>query len=550
MKTFELSEKCLKAKTKQELKNVIQILQDRVNVFVSVGTSLSTEKNQDILLENIVTYAKKITGADAATLYMMTEDEHKLRFSIVHTDSMNIRMGGTSGNEINWYPVKLYNDDGSPYLEMVAAYVALKQETLNFDDVYYVDGFNFTGTRQFDQKTGYRTQSMLTLPMKNHENEVIGVLQLINAKDENKQTIPFSPEAQALTEALASQAAVAITQNRLIHELEELLNSIIHVIASAIDEKSKYTSGHIERVAELAVELAQEVSNSNEGVYANVVYGKNQIDEIRFAGLLHDIGKITTPEYVVDKSTKLETIYDRINAVSLRFEILKKEREIEMLKALAGLSGKKAFNTEHNAMIDQLSRDVQQITDDFNFIQRMNTGGEFLSQDLKERVNKIAETTVTIEGNTETVLTENEVYNLHVSRGTLTEEERQIINNHAVVTDKMLSKLPFPKKLKRVPEYAANHHERMDGSGYPKGLNADNLALPARIMALADIFEALTARDRPYKKGKTLSEAMRIMDFMVKDYHIDPELYAFFKKTKLYIRYAKKYMDPEQIDME
>lgn len=550
MKTFELSEKCLKAKTKQELKNVIQILQDRVNVFVSVGTSLSTEKNQDILLENIVTYAKKITGADAATLYMMTEDEHKLRFSIVHTDSMNIRMGGTSGNEINWYPVKLYNDDGSPYLEMVAAYVALKQETLNFDDVYYVDGFNFTGTRQFDQKTGYRTQSMLTLPMKNHENEVIGVLQLINAKDENKQTIPFSPEAQALTEALASQAAVAITQNRLIHELEELLNSIIHVIAAAIDEKSKYTSGHIERVAELAVELAQEVSNSNEGVYANVVYGKNQIDEIRFAGLLHDIGKITTPEYVVDKSTKLETIYDRINTVSLRFEILKKEREIEMLKALAGLSGKKALNTEHNAMIDQLSRDVQQITDDFNFIQRMNTGGEFLSQDLKERVNKIAETTVTIEGNTEKILTENEVYNLHVSRGTLTEEERQIINNHAVVTDKMLSKLPFPKKLKRVPEYAANHHERMDGSGYPKGLNADNLALPARIMALADIFEALTARDRPYKKGKTLSEAMRIMDFMVKDYHIDPELYAFFKKNKLYIRYAKKYMDPEQIDME
>lgn len=550
MKSFELSEKCLKARTKEELKNVIQVLQDRVNVFVSVGTSLSTEKDQDILLENIVTYAKKITGADAATLYMMTEDEQKLRFSIVHTDSMNIRMGGTSGNEINWYPVKLYNDDGSPYLEMVAAYVALKHESLNFEDVYYVDGFNFTGTRQFDQKTGYRTQSMLTLPMKNHENEVIGVLQLINAKDENNLTIPFSPEAQALTEALASQAAVAITQNRLIHGLEQLLNSIIQVIASAIDEKSKYTSGHIERVAELAVELALEVSKSNEGLYADVVYSKTQIDEIRFAGLLHDIGKITTPEYVVDKSTKLETIYDRINTVYLRFEILKKEREIEMLKALARLSENDEKKTEHIAMTKQLDRDIQQISDDFNFIQRMNTGGEFLSPELKERVNKIAETKITIDGKTDTVLTENEVYNLHVSRGTLTDEERQIINNHAVVTDKMLNKLPFPKKLKRVPEYAANHHERMDGSGYPKGLNADDLALPARIMALADIFEALTARDRPYKKGKTLSEAMRIMDFMVKDYHIDPDLYNFFKETKLYLRYAKKYMDPEQIDME
>jgi len=550
MKTIELSEKCLKASTQEELKNVIQILRDRVNIFVSVGTSLSTEKDQDVLLENIVTYAKKITGADAATLYMMTDDEQKLRFSIVHTDSMNIRMGGTSGNEINWYPVKLHNEDGSPYLEMVAAYVALKQETLNFEDVYYVEGFNFTGTRQFDQKTGYRTQSMLTLPMKNHENEVIGVLQLINAKDENNQTIPFSPEAQALTEALASQAAVAITQNRLIHGLEQLLNSIIQVIASAIDEKSKYTSGHIERVAELAVELAQEVSDSNEGVYAKVGYNKNQIDEIRFAGLLHDIGKITTPEYVVDKSTKLETIYDRINTVYLRFEILKKEREIEMLKAIAGLSDKDIKSAEHKAMIEQLNRDIQQITDDYNFIQRMNTGGEFLSSEFKERVNKIAETKITIDGKSDNILTENEVYNLHVSRGTLTEEERQIINNHAVVTDKMLNKLPFPKKLKHVPEYAANHHERMDGSGYPKGLSADNLALPARIMALADIFEALTARDRPYKKGKTLSEAMRIMDFMVKDYHIDPDLYNFFKETRLYLRYAKKYMDPEQIDMK
>jgi hypothetical protein len=253
---------------------------------------------------------------------------------------------------------------------------------------------------------------------------------------------------------------------------------------------------------------------------------------------------------VVDKSTKLETIYDRINTVYFRFEILKKEREIEMLKALAGLSEDDMKRTEHAEMMDQLNRDIQQITDDYNFIQRMNTGGEFLSSELKERVNKIAETKITIDGETANILSENEVYNLHVSRGTLTEEERQIINNHAVVTDKMLNKLPFPKKLKHVPEYAANHHERMNGSGYPKGLSADDLALPARVMALADIFEALTARDRPYKKGKTLSEAMRIMDFMVKDYHIDPDLYNFFKVSKLYLRYAKKYMDPEQIDME
>lgn len=550
MTSFHIPTHILASKTKDELIDLIETLQDQVNIFVSVGTSLSTEKDQDVLLESIVTYAKKITGADAATLYMMSEDEKKLHFSIVHTDSMNIRMGGTSGKPIDWYPVKLYNEDGSPYLEMVAAYVALKKQTLNFDDVYEVVDFNFTGTRQFDKKTGYRTQSMLALPMLNHEYEVIGVLQLINAKDEDNQTIPFTPESQSLTEALASQAAVAITENRLINGLEDLLNSIIRVIASAIDEKSKYTSGHITRVAELAVYLAEQISESTDGVYKNVRYNEEKIEEIRFAGLLHDIGKITTPEYVVDKATKLETIYDRIHTVSLRFELLKKEREAEMWKAMAG--GMKAVENhpEHEEMLAELKEELHKINEDFSFIQRMNTGGEFLRPEFKDRISDIAQATVSIDGTVTRLLSDDEINNLHISRGTLTGEERQIINNHAVVTDKMLSELPFPKKLKNVPSYAANHHERMDGSGYPKGLKADDLELPARIMAMADIFEALTAPDRPYKKGKTLSEAMKIMEFMVKDYHIDPDLFSIFKEKKLYRWYAEKFMNPDQIDMD
>lgn len=550
MKMPMLSPEVLSSKSKEELIDIIRTLQDRVHVFVSVGTSLSTEKDQNILLENIVTYAKKITGADAATLYMMSEDEKKLHFSIVHTDSMNIRMGGTSGKPIDWYPVKLYNEDESPYLEMVAAYVALKKKTLNFQDVYDVKDFNFTGTRQFDQKTGYRTRSMLALPMLNHVNEVIGVLQLINAKDESGNTLAFSSESQALTEALASQAAVAITENRLIYGLEELLNSIIRVIASAIDEKSKYTSGHIERVAELTVYLAQQVSESREGLYKDVLYSDDKIEEIRFAGLLHDIGKITTPEYVVDKSTKLETIYDRIHTVSLRFELLKKDREIEMWKALAGSPEDPVVQAERDNLMKRLEEEIRKISEDYTFIQRMNTGGEFLKPEYKDRICEISQTRVMINGENSPVLTEDEILNLHISRGTLTEAERQIINNHAVVTDKMLSQLPFPKKLKNVPSYAANHHERMDGSGYPKGLKSEDLELPARIMAMADIFEALTAADRPYKKGKTLSEAMKIMEFMVKDYHIDPDLFAFFKKAKVYRWYAEKFMNPEQIDMD
>lgn len=540
----------LRSKSKDELLDIIRQLHEQVKVFISVGTSLSTEKDQDTLLEKIVTYAKKITQADAATLYMMADDEKKLCFSIVHTDSMNIRMGGTSGNPINWDPITLYTDEGMPYLEMVAAYVALKKEKLSFEDVYHVKEFNFAGTRLFDQKTGYRTQSMLAVPMLNHLNEVIGVLQLINAKNREGETVPFTTESQILTEALASQAAVAITENRLIHDLEALLNAIIQVIASAIDEKSKYTRGHIERVAELAQYLAQQLSESNEGFYKDVSFSDEQINEIRFAGWLHDIGKITTPEYIVDKSTKLETIYDRLHCVYLRFELLKKDLELEMWRKLAGNLDSNSENAKRNMLLKDLQAAIQEIQEDFSFIQHMNEGTEFLREEYKERIHHIAQKTVMINEKKHPLLSEDEVLNLTIPRGTLTDHERQLINYHVVVTDKMLSSLPFPKKLKNVPSYAAKHHEHLDGSGYPKGLRAENLELPARIMAMADIFEALTAPDRPYKKGKTLSEAMKIMEIMVRENHIDPNLFAFFKESKGYLWYAKKFMNPEQIDME
>jgi len=531
-----------------EIRQFLSDMCDRVKQLSKIGAALSAERNLPKLLQMILEEARKFTKSDGGTLYMMNDDERSLRFEIVQTGSLNIRMGGTSGNPIDWYPVKLYLQDGKPNHAMVSAHVALTGKIVNIPDVYNVEGFDFTGTRAFDNKTGYRSKSMLVVPMRNHEDEIIGVLQLINAQDPlTKETVPYSTPDQELIVSLASQAAIAITNTRLIHDLEQLLESFIQVIASAIDEKSPYTGGHIERVAKLTMMIADIVNKIEYGKYSSFKLNKDELKELRIAAWMHDIGKITTPEYVVDKSTKLETIYDRINTIKMRFEILKRDAEIELLKHKLRIVESKSFE-DIKTLEEAYEAKVRDIEDDFSLLETSNVGGEFMAQDKQERVRKIGGKKIEIDEEEKSLLSEDEIKNLCIPKGTLTEEERQIINNHVVVTIKMLEKLPYPKKLRHVPEYAGGHHEKLDGTGYPNGLKDEQLSTQARMMALADIFEALTAKDRPYKKGKTLSEAMKIMGFMAKDRHIDPELFKIFVKEKIYLKYAKKYMDPSQID--
>ena len=531
-----------------EIQQYLSDMCDKVRKLSKIGAALSAERNLPKLLQMILEEARQFTKSDGGTLYMMSDDEKSLRFEIVQTGSLNIRMGGTSGNPIDWYPVKLYLQDGKPNHAMVSAHVALTGEVVNIPDVYDVEGFDFTGTRAFDNKTGYRSKSMLVVPMRNHEDEIIGVLQLINAQDPiTKETIPYSTADQELIISLASQAAIAITNTRLIHDLEKLLESFIQVIASAIDEKSPYTGGHIERVAKLTMMIADIVNKIEYGKYSSFHLNKDELKELRIAAWMHDVGKITTPEYVVDKSTKLETIYDRINTIKMRFEVLKKDAEIELLKHKLGIAEGKSFE-DVKTLEEAYKAKVRDIEDDFSLLETSNVGGEFMAQDKQEQVRKIGEEKIGVRGDEKSLLSEDEIKNLCIPKGTLTEKERQIINNHVVVTIKMLEKLPYPKKLRRVPEFAGGHHEKLDGTGYPNGLKDEQLSTQAKMMALADIFEALTAKDRPYKKGKTLSEAMKIMGFMAKDRHIDPELFEIFIKEEIYLKYAKQYMDPSQID--
>ncbi|MBM2830734.1 MAG: phosphohydrolase [Gammaproteobacteria bacterium] len=510
----------------------------------AIGIALSAEKNHERLLEMILMRAKDITNADGGTLYTRTEDD-KLKFEIMHTTSLDIHMGGTSGEQITFYPVRLYKEDGEPNTNNVAACAVLHNETINIPDAYSNDDFDFSGTRSFDQKTGYRSQSFLTVPMTNHENKIIGVLQLINAIDLKSGAVkPFSTLDQQLVESLASQAAVTITNKSLIDAQKELFDSLVKLIANAIDEKSPYTAGHCRRVPVLTNLLAVAASNITFGPLKDFTMTEEEKYELDVAAWLHDCGKITTPEYVVDKATKLETIFDKIKLVDVRFEILKHEAEIRALKRTL----KKKNNSSPDAD-EELKAKLARLDDDRAFIRKCNIGGEAISDEDIKRIDQIASCRWrTPEGVEENFLTTEEVQNLKIGRGTLSVREREIINNHVAVTIKMLESLPYPKHLKRVPEYAGGHHEKMDGTGYPNKLKREEMSIPARMVAIADVFEALTAKDRPYKKAMSLSKSLTILGRMKLEKHIDPDLFDIFIWDKIYLKYAREHLDPEQID--
>lgn len=502
-----------------------------------IGMALSSEQHLDRLLSLILSYARQFTCADGGTLYLMADDQRSLKFTVVETASLGIRMGGEAGI-ITWPDLPLYRSDGSENREMVAALCALRGETINIADVYEAEGFNFEGTKHFDASTGFRSRSMLVVPMKNYEGEVIGVCQLINRVDSVSGAItPFAEHDLFTARSLASQAAVAISNVRLIHGLRELLESFIHSIATAIDAKSPYTGGHVRKVAKLAMLIAQALHHSGNGRYQDVRYSLDDFDEIRIAALMHDVGKISTPEYVVDKATKLQTIYDRIDIVLTRIEVLKRDRQLAALRGPADAAS-------------TLTAELAQLDEAAGFLAQVNVGGEFMRDQDIQRVRELASLTWTdAAGHLRPLLTADEVDNLCVRKGTLTAAERHKINEHAQLSNEMLEQLPFPKKLRRVPEIAGGHHEKLNGKGYPRGLNAGQLSLETRIMALADIFEALTACDRPYKPAKPLSEARKIIEFMVKDGELDGDLVHFFFAEGLDLRYGREELKPEQLDV-
>jgi HD-GYP domain-containing protein (c-di-GMP phosphodiesterase class II) len=574
---------------KAALQSQTQALQDsqmKLSSLVENGLLLSSERDRDALLRHILMQGKRICNAQAATMYLKTEHD-TLRFALRSMD-----------DELPAFEIPLHDPStGLPNENHVSTYAALHNETVVIDDVYGENRFDLSGTRCFDSESGFRTVSMLTVPLAPRGNEVIGVLQFMNALDpETGAVIAFSPPVLSFIGALASQAAIALENHNLIDSQRALIDGMIEILAGAIDAKSPYTGKHCERVPELAMMLAEEASAVSEGALADFRFNTaDEWREFRIGAWLHDCGKITTPEHVVDKATKLETIYNRIHEVRMRFEVLLRDAQIARLERIVD-------GTERALADAEYQRQVRELQHEFAFIAECNIGGELMDpehigtlQKIGERVwlrhfddrlglsqaelQRVADLPVVPVPATERLLADKpqhifprlegkaldprygfqvnvpkhlynhgELYNLSVSRGTLTEEERFKINEHIIQTIVMLENLPLPSNLKRVPEYAGTHHETLLGTGYPRKLDKDRLSIPARIMAIADIFEALTASDRPYKKAKTLSESVGILANLRDKGHIDADLFALFLRAGLPMRYAQRHLHADQID--
>ena len=516
----------------------------RFQRLTEIGVALSAEKDIDRLLERILLEAQRIANAEGGTIYLRADDagedtrpegaerrngrdrrqardrrwtaeprsgddrrwlahidggrrrsqtdrrrsgerrdrrdrrppRDRLTFAIVRNTALGLAMGGTTGRPITFPPLYLHDPEtGRESFASVATLVALSGQTVNIADAYAESAFDFSATRAFDARNGYRSASFLTIPMKSKTDAVIGVLQLINARDPRTGTIgPFSADDQAVVEALASQAAVALENKMLLEGQRRLLGAFVQVIASAIDEKSPHTGGHCARVPVLTEMLAEAACASQSRPFADFDLDDDERYELHIAAWLHDCGKVTTPEHLIDKPTKLSAVHDRIETVRARFAAARREAEARHARAT---DGGRALAAE----LAGLARDLA-------FLERVNLGAESMSETDKARVRAIARRRWTdAGGNPRPLLTAEEVANLSVGRGTLTAEERAIVNDHIVSTIEMLEKLPFPKALARVPEYAGGHHEHIDGSGYPRGLTRAQMSIPARIMAIADI---------------------------------------------------------------
>ena len=560
--------------------------QERLNALVEIGILLSSERDKDKLISHILMSGKRLSNCDAATLYLATE-HNTLRFALRSRDDALPRQ-----------ELPLHDpQSGVPCESHVCTYVALNKVAVNIADVYRETRFDLSGTRYFDAATGYRTVSMVTIPMLRRNGDVVGVLQFMNAIDlDGGNIIPFSNDVVEVLDAMASQAAISLDVNELIAEQTALLDAIGRIIALAIDARSPYTGGHCRRIPELSVMLAEAACAQTEGPLADFGFkDEDEWREFRTGAWLHDCGKIAVPDHIIDKSVKLEMIYNRIHEVRTRFEVLWRDVEIRRFESL--LAGADAAVAKREAEAAQRA-----LQEEFALVAECNIGCDFMGSEKAIRLREIgartwlrhfddrigisedergrlADTPPAPLPATEHLLADHprmviardqahmpnpkygfrmsvpenianggELYNLGVMRGTLTEEERFRINEHMIHTVMTLESLPFPKNMRRVPEFGSTHHETLTGTGYPRRLKAEQISMPARIVAIADIFEALTAADRPYKKGKPLSESIRILAGMRDERQIDADLFDLFLTSGVYLKYAEAFVDPEQID--
>jgi HD-GYP domain-containing protein (c-di-GMP phosphodiesterase class II) len=508
---------------------LIEKFEDYLRKLFNISIQLSTEKDLYTLLEKIIYLSREFANADAGTLYMKEGDE--LVFKVVQNATLNISLGGESIGL--WKPVQLKNPDGSPNCSNVSSCSAMSKDIIIIDDCYYTEEYDFSGTKVFDEMSGYRTQSMIVIPLLDFDKDLIGVIQLINKLDKYGNVVSFNNFDRESAIALSSQATISILNTNMFHEMERFLQSFISSIGGAIDAKSPYTGNHVKKVGRFVKMVAEEIHNDRT-VFKHEIYDKKRLKLIEISAWLHDVGKITVPDHIMDKATKLESVIDTIELIRERIEIIKRDLKIAVL--------------EKRISEKQYSDEVKELDDEFEFLFRINFGGEFMHDDNIQRVVDISNRKYFLNGIEVPLLREDEVEKLSIKKGTLTKSERNRIMSHAEMTSKILEEIPFPKQFREAKHIASNHHEKINGEGYPKGLSAEDLTFDDRLLAIADVFEALSSFDRPYKKPKKLSEIFRILSFMVKDQEIDENIVRFIFDSKVYLKYAEQEMKEEQLD--
>jgi len=509
--------------TKMEQTNEFAETARQLDNLVSLGIALSEERNREKLLEMIMYEARRVTNADAGTLYLV--EEEKLRMKIIHNETMGTFQGG-KGENIDLPPVPISRS-------YVSGYVAATGKSVNLPDVYQAEGFDFSGPRKYDRMTGYRTQSMLVIPLRNHLREIIGVLQLINARAESKsgEVISFDPRFQSAVESLSSLAAIALTNMQLIQDIENLFESFVQVMVTAIDARTPYNATHTQKVNCLAKLIAQEIHAEENGPFAGEYYDEDRLKELAMAGWLHDIGKIATPLEVMNKSTRLG---DRLPLVLTRLDYAQEREKALSLEKMAGFLEQGRLQ-EANQENEALKETLKQLQETYELVCKADNPATFVDSDLQQRIAGLEKLTyLDRDGSPTPLLQPDEINALSVSKGTLTEDERQIMEEHVNITEKMLSMMPFTRYLSNVPRLACMHHEQLNGAGYPYGLEAKEIPLDARILAVSDVFDALTASDRPYKKGMPPERALEIMGYMVQEGKLDGSLVKLLEERRIW----------------
>ncbi|MGM0502670.1 MAG: HD domain-containing phosphohydrolase, partial [Bacillota bacterium] len=472
---------------------------NQISGLLEIGISILEKENTTALLETILSKALQVTNSDAGTVFL--KEDETLSFQVMYNQTLNV----AKRENINLPDVKINHDN-------IAGYAVLEKEILNIADVYNLDKFDFSGPKKYDSLTGYQTKSMLVVPMDNHEGEVIGVLQLINAKNKSGEIIKFPTYLEQVVSFLASQAAISLSHFWALEDVENLLDSYVRVMATAIDARTPYNASHTQQIVNMLQQMIKKINNSKQGKLAQVEFDHQETEQLIMAAWLHDIGKIAIPLEIMNKSTRLGA--EKLELILQRLDYIISQTKINYLEH--------KLNNDSTAIEHRYNKKIALIKNTKQLITKANQPTTNIDAEFKNKLIKISNLIYQDENNeNQRWLKKSELLALTTSQGTLTKKEREIIESHVQISTKILAEVPFPDKLDQVIDWVALHHELLDGSGYPQGLSGSDIPLEARILTVLDIFEALISPERPYKQAKTIKETLKILDEMAHQGQLD-----------------------------